>query len=125
MMAKRTLQQVLSQIETLKKEADLLRSKEAQGVIDRIKEAIAHYGLTEADLFPKAVRGNSPNAKVGKGKRGGRAAGTAKAKPTPGVPKYADPTTGKTWTGQGKRPVWFKQAIESGKPAEELLIKAL
>lgn len=27
-----------------------------------------------------------------------------------------------TWSGRGRKPVWFKEAVESGKTEEELLI---
>lgn len=46
---------------------------------------IQEHGLTAADLFPPA-----------------------KAKPASvGAPKYRDPATGATWTGQGKPPNWI------------------
>ena len=37
--------------------------------------------------------------------------------------KYSDPATGKTWTGRGMKPNWFKAYLEQGKSAEELEIK--
>ena len=46
----KTYQQVLKQIDSLKAEAERLRKQEAEGVITRIREAIAHYGLSAADL---------------------------------------------------------------------------
>lgn len=39
------------------------------------------------------------------------------------APKYADPATGKTWTGRGMKPQWFKAYLEQGKSAEEFEIK--
>ena len=48
-MAK-TLSQLNDQIAKLQKQADALKAKEAVGVVERIKQAIAHYGLTAADL---------------------------------------------------------------------------
>ena len=38
-----------------------------------------------------------------------------------GVAKYTD-GAGRTWSGVGKRPNWFKDAIAAGKQAEDLLI---
>lgn len=46
----------------------------------------------------------------------------AKATKTVNLPKYAD-GTGRTWTGNGQRPGWFKDALASGKTESDLLIK--
>ncbi|WP_416761862.1 H-NS family nucleoid-associated regulatory protein [Roseateles sp. So40a] len=54
-------------------------------------------------------------------KRRGKATKPAKKV---GVPKYSDGGA-KTWTGQGKCPSWFVQALEAGKTAENLLIKTV
>jgi DNA-binding protein H-NS len=48
-MAK-SLAQIEAQIEKLKKQAESIKAKEVQGVIDRIKAAIAHYVLTAENL---------------------------------------------------------------------------
>ncbi|WP_431288809.1 H-NS family nucleoid-associated regulatory protein [Roseateles chitinivorans] len=126
-MPKRSLRQVLDQIEVLQREAAELRAREVEEVIDRIQEAIEHYGLTPKDLFsPKRRASKAAVAPPKKVRRSGavvakRAAGRRLGA---GVPKYADPSgSGKTWTGQGKRPGWFVAALDGGKAAEELLIK--
>ncbi|PZP28222.1 MAG: histidine biosynthesis protein [Roseateles depolymerans] len=116
-MAK-SLQQVLSQIEKLEKEAKALRAKEAAGVIERIREAIAHYELTPADLFGTGAPAGRRTAAPAK-----RRAAAKAGKPAASVAKYSD-GAGRTWTGHGKRPNWFKDALAAGKTAEELLIKA-
>nr|WP_297532030.1 H-NS histone family protein [uncultured Roseateles sp.] len=122
-MAK-SLKQVLSQIEKLQKEAASLRAKEISGVVERIREAIDHYGLTPEELFgtgatKPAGRGRAAKvAKAGKAAAGPR---KAKAPRSAGAPKYHD-GAGRTWTGVGKRPNWFKDALAAGKTAEELLI---
>ena len=41
----------------------------------------------------------------------------------PVEPKYQNPAGEETWTGRGVKPVWFKQALEAGITAEEMLIK--
>lgn len=88
-------------------------------MIERIKTAIEHYGLTAEDLFsttkrmgrlPKA-EGSTPASKVKVAK-----------KKTASIAKYAD-DAGHSWTGHGKRSGWFKAALESGKTADDLLIK--
>lgn len=119
-MAK-TFLQVQKQIEELQKEAETLRKKEADGVLSRIKEAIAVYGFTSADLgFGKAsgrgaVAEKSAEKKTRKPKKAAAAAAT-------GVPKFKD-DQGNAWSGRGPRPAWFKAALEAGKSADELLAK--
>lgn len=126
-MPKRSLRQVLNQIEVLQKEAEELRAREVKDVIVRIQEAIEHYGLTPEELFPKARRAKADAEERGKKVGPGRAAGgkpTVKRKAKIGVPKFVDPAgSGKTWTGQGKRPGWFVTALEGGKTPEDLLIR--
>lgn len=122
-MAK-SLKQVLSQIEKLQKEADALRAKEISGVVARIREAIDHYGLTPEELFGPGVRGASGKTGATTGKTrvaAARKARSAKPARSAGTPKYHD-GAGRTWTGVGKRPNWFKDALAAGKTAEELLI---
>ena len=65
-------------------------------------------------------RGGTPPDGCAAGKA---AAGPRKAKAprSAGAPKYHD-GAGRTWTGVGKRPNWFKDALAAGKTAEELLI---
>ncbi|PTT87402.1 histidine biosynthesis protein, partial [Pelomonas sp. HMWF004] len=62
-MAK-TLLSLLKQIEQLQKQADALRSREKSDVVARIKEAIAHYDITVAELFggPPAKAARKPRA---------------------------------------------------------------
>lgn len=118
-MAK-TLAQIEKQIAALKREADEIRNKEVAGVVSRIREAIVHYGLTSADLFGSNT-GRKKGA-PGAGKAAKRTAAKKVAK-APSAPKYRD-DAGNTWTGHGKRPGWFKDAIAAGKSAADLTIKA-
>ena len=105
----KSYQQVLSQIEKLQEQAKSLRAKEISGVVARIKEAIEHYGLTAEDLFATSGARSARNASpVKKGRRGG-------------VPKYQS-ADGHTWSGVGKRPGWFVEALNAGKSAKELLV---
>ena len=41
----------------------------------------------------------------------------------PVAPKYRNPAGEETWSGRGVKPTWFKEAIDAGIPAEEMLIK--
>lgn len=50
-------------------------------------------------------------------------AGGKKAKSSGGVPKYVHPENpGMTWSGRGRQPQWFKDAIASGKSEADLAI---
>ncbi|MFU8882971.1 MAG: H-NS family nucleoid-associated regulatory protein [Rhodobacterales bacterium] len=46
-----------------------------------------------------------------------------KAKRKPAAPKYRHPEdAGITWTGKGRQPAWFKQAVTSGVSPDDLLV---
>lgn len=111
----RTLVQIRKQIENLEKEAESVRKKKVDGVIARIKKAINFYELTERDLF---------GAEAKKAGRPKKVASVAAKKPlkAQAAAKFKDPASDKTWTGHGKRPDWFLQAIESGKTADDLAV---
>lgn len=90
---------IKAEIAKLEKQAEAARKAEIAGVISRIKEAIAAYGLTAQDLGFGSAAGRAARS------NGGR--GSAAARTTVGVPKYRDPQSGKTWTGRGKPPTWI------------------
>jgi DNA-binding protein H-NS len=101
-----TYTQITAEISRLQAQAEALLKAETAGVIARIKEAIAVYGITAADL----------------GLTGSRAAPATPTKATQGkamlqagVAKYRDPATGQTWTGRGKPPLWIKDAKDRSK----------
>jgi DNA-binding protein H-NS len=92
---------IKAEIAKLEKQAQALRKTEVAGVIAKIKEAIAAYALTAADLG------------LGRGAKAARTAAAKHSKKTSttiGVAKYRDPKTGKTWTGRGKPPAWIAGA---------------
>jgi DNA-binding protein H-NS len=102
-----TYAQIQKQIAQLQKSADALREKELSGVVSRIKEAIAHYGLTAQQLgFSGAVP-----TKGGAKKTGAKAGGA----------KYSD-GKGKFWSGMGKRPYWLRDALAAGKTLEDFRV---
>jgi DNA-binding protein H-NS len=112
LMAK-SLVAIQRQIDKLQKEADRLKAAEAQEVVQRIRVAIAHYGLSAQDLFNAAA----PAAKRGPRRRAGKPA----AKKSPSPIRYRD-EHGNAWTGHGQRPRWFKDALASGKTREDLAV---
>jgi DNA-binding protein H-NS len=110
-----TYRVVKAQIAKLEKQAADFLKKESTDVIAKIKLLIAEYGLSAADL-----------GLTGKASKAGRAAkGTGKksltAKPA-GVPLYADPASGKTWTGKGKPPNWIVEGLKKGQSKADFLI---
>lgn len=120
----KTYAQLQKQIAKLQQEADDIRAKEVAGVVGRIQEAIAHYGLTVADLFPQPTVRNPRTSKTSaQPAKAAKGTETAKAKKPPAPPKYTD-GQGKTWNGIGKRPGWFVSALATGKTATDLEIGA-
>jgi len=51
--------------------------------------------------------------------------GPKKAKKrAPAKPKFRDPNDpARTWTGRGRQPVWFREALDSGRDSDDLLIR--
>lgn len=113
----RTLAQIQQQIEKLQQEAEKVKAKEVAGVIERIKAAIDFYSLTPNDLFVTKGRplGRPKKASIGTVRKPAKKSATAI--------KFKDEISGKTWTGHGRRPEWFIQAIESGKTIRDLAVR--
>lgn len=112
----KTLAQIQKQIAQLQEQAKSIRQREISGVVARIREAISHYGLTADDLgFGKAAGGTRKTRKPRKASAK-KSRGAAKAA---GVVKFRD-EAGNTWTGRGRRPKWFTDAIAAGKTPEQL-----
>ena len=109
--------QLVKQIEALKVEAEKVRKTEVSGVIKRIRDAIAHYGLTAEDLGlvggVTAKRAGKPAFPVNKRK--------AKAGAAPVVKFRND--AGMTWGGRGKRPQWLRDALAGGQQLSDFLVK--
>ena len=119
-MAK-TLAQLDAEIRKLQAEAEALRDQERGDVIGRIKEAIAAYGLTAADLgLGGRGRGRkaADSANVGKKDRAPKKGSSARKGAS--VVKYRD-DKGNTWSGHGRRPHWFLDALAGGKSEADLL----
>lgn len=112
-----TYTQIQRQIEALQKQADRLKTSEVKGVIERIKIAIRHYGLTAEQL-------GYGNAKARPGKsRKVPAKKAANASNRSSAAAYAD-GNGNVWGGRGPRPLWLRDAVAAGKTLEEFANKA-
>ncbi|WP_428420173.1 H-NS family nucleoid-associated regulatory protein [Methylibium sp.] len=106
-MAK-SLARIQKEIAALQRQAEALKKQEAKDVIERIREAITFYGLTAADLGLSAA---TRQTRV--------AAGAKKKAKTAGKVKFRD-DAGHSWSGHGRRPQWFLDAIASGKTPQDL-----
>jgi DNA-binding protein H-NS len=91
------------------KELQARVSKEISGFHDRKKrEALAALEEKAREL------GFSISELTGAGKM---------RKRSPAVPKYANPANSDdTWSGRGRKPLWFVAALKSGKTPEEMSI---
>lgn len=115
----RTTQEIDAEIARLQKEREHLREAEKAGVVDRMKEAIAYYGITAADLGLDATK---RKARTGAVKAKAKAKAKAKDSETQRVAgriKYKD-DAGHTWSGYGPKPKWFTEALASGKTEADL-----
>ena len=93
-------QEILSQIESLKAEAERARKEEVKTAIDTVRKLIRENNLTAADCgFGKSTKGG----------------GTVKA-------KYRDSSSGNTWSGRGLTPKWLREALAAGRRKEDFLI---
>ena len=86
---------IKKQIAALEAQAERIAKEEMASAIAKVKDIMAEFNLTIEHLT-QAVGGK-------------RAAKKAKVK-TASVAKYADPKTGKTWSGFGRAPGWIAGA---------------
>ncbi len=83
-----------------------LRKEKVSKLRDKIQALIKAEGFTFEDVFG--------HARAGKGVR--RSGGTV-------APKYRNPANPEqTWSGRGKRPRWFNDALKAGKKEKDLAI---
>lgn len=92
-----------------------MKKRELPDVVAKIKDAIAHYGLTAADLGLASGSVRSAPKSAPKSARGG----AAKRKSSVGGVKFRD-GAGNSWSGRGPRPKWFKEALAAGASLESM-----
>ncbi len=97
-MAKNLEKMTHKELEALRGDVDAAlaaaKKRDKKDARKAAEEAAAKFGFTLAELMPVS---------------GGKAAKSA------GVAKYANPANpSQTWTGKGRQPVWFKDAITKG-----------
>lgn len=85
------------------------RSNQVRTVREKIDALLKNSGLTLADVFPT---------------RGGKKAAGKKGNKGSVAPKYHNPADpSQQWTGRGRQPLWFAQALRKrGVTADDLLI---
>ena len=98
--------QIQRQIEALQQRAEKLKAQEVTGVVDRIKTAIAHYGLTAEQLGLGSTR------VMARGQSG------VKVETPKTAAKYSD-GQGNEWGGRGPRPRWLRDALAAGKSLDD------
>ena len=116
---KNSFSQLQKQIEALQVEAESARRRELGEVIERIKEAIAAYGLSAADLGLGAARPST----VAKTTRPGARKTNRKSKSKSATVKFRD-EAGNTWVGRGPRPLWLRDALKAGKSLDDFAATA-
>lgn len=101
-MSRKELEALRGRVE---KALDKVVVQERKAALAAAKEAAAQHGFSLDELT---------------GGGGGRRKAGSKAK---AAAKYKNPDNAdQTWSGRGRRPDWFKAAIDAGKSADDLLI---
>ncbi|MEJ0003662.1 MAG: H-NS histone family protein [Pararobbsia sp.] len=84
-----TYHELLAQRNELERQIEEARAEEFAAVVIDIKQKMADYSITlaELDMDGGHSKSTKPRASV--------------------APKYRDPVTGATWSGRGKPPKWI------------------
>lgn len=118
----KTYSELMQEIEALQAAAAEARRAEVADVIERIKQAIAVYGLTPADLGfnrPGRKPGAAKSAPAPAKRRGGRRP-ASKSAGAGGEVKYRDGNN--VWGGRGPRPKWLREALAGGKSLKDFAV---
>lgn len=79
--------ELLEQLDQLKKEIDIVREHEARRIAQRVLEVLAENGVNVQELATRSSYGRRPGKRL--------------------EPKYWNPDTGATWAGRGRMPSWL------------------
>jgi DNA-binding protein H-NS len=96
-------QDLQQQAAELLRQAEELRAGERNAVIQQVREDVAEWNLTAAELGFKPAKADK-RMKV--------------------VPKYRDPASGATWSGRGVMPQWMAAQVNAGASKDQFLIAA-
>jgi DNA-binding protein H-NS len=100
-----TLQELMHQREALERQIAAAQAEARRDAITKVRELMATYGLSVADLsgsMRKRESGSFSRAKV--------------------APKFINKATGETWSGRGLKPRWLANAIASGAKLEDFAV---
>ncbi len=98
-------QQLNELIEHARQRQSELARENLGALRERLEKIIKQEGYTVDEVFP------------GRGRRARKTGATV-------APKYANPANpAQTWSGRGKRPRWFHEALASGRRESDLLIR--
>lgn len=118
----RSLIELQSEIAALQMQAAQARQREVADVVDRIKKAIAAYGLTATDLGFRAGARATPKPRQAVSQNEPKPRRASKVvKGSKIAPKYRD-ASGNTWTGRGLKPRWLAAALQAGRKLEDFAI---
>lgn len=118
----RTFAELNREIEALKVQAEAVRQKEKAGVVERIRDAIAVYGLTAEDLGLGPKTGARVVAKSGDSSAAAKpTADKVLSKSATATVRYRD-EAGNTWGGRGPKPNWLKAALANGQGLESFAV---
>lgn len=92
-----TLKDLLEQRAELERQIAAKRDEEKALAIPRVRQLMADYGLTVADLAGGKRRAASATVAV----------------------KFRNQATGETWSGRGLKPRWLTAAIAAGSKLED------
>lgn len=107
-MSRKELEKHLTDVEKALKTAKV---KERRDALKAAEDAAAEYGFSLSELS------DSGDAKTRKSKR------AADGSAPKSAPQFANPDdTEQTWTGKGRQPNWFREALQKGKDPEEMRI---
>ena len=96
-----TLSAIRKQIQRLEAEAERITKQEMSGAIAKIRSLMSDFGITLEHL---GVTSKPIGAKRVASKK------AAPKRAAAGKARYADPKTGKTWSGFGRAPAWIAGA---------------
>ena len=110
-------------IRDAERQRDRLRKQNVGDARRKIMADLKQIGLSVADLFPSANRGNDG----GTGNKEKRGRGRPRVKPANDGPvvqrgvEYRNPEDpSQRWSGWGKRPGWFHDALAAGMTPDDL-----
>lgn len=89
-----------AQAEELLRQAETLRAETRLSVLSQVKESVADWNFTANELGLKL--------------------GLVEKRKS--IAKFKDPVSGKTWSGRGRAPDWFKLHLSEGVDPNKLLV---